>query len=385
MLVILRATTGCNLYCRYCSASCGPQGRRDLSEADCRLLVRELVPGLTPGERVTFLWHGGEPTLLAPALFTSMCDILSGIEGHEVRFQMQTNGFALNDAWLDALARFDVGTGISLDGPQVFHDAQRVTAAGSGSYDRVLANVEAMRRRGLTPALLCTVREDHLGKEEAIMDWLETMDLPIRFNPLLSQGRSSNTLSAEVYFKFLRAIFTLALQRGMSQDIEPLEWMFAAVVADKAPAECSFSGRCGHTVFSFGPDTEVGSCNRTQCIYGRLREMPLAALRETPQWRKRRARLERLRAQCAGCAIWRFCHGGCPESVGDTPDAQGCAARRAFFTWLGNEGLTLYQQALVRRRDVLRQQLRQCREARKQFADALASLSAGQREDADGL
>lgn len=385
MLVILRSTTGCNLHCRYCSASCGPQNRRDLTEEDCRLLVRELPSHLADGESLTFLWHGGEPTLLAPALFTSMCGILSGSEGHEIRFQMQTNGFALDDAWLEALARFDVGVGISVDGPKALHDAQRVTAAGAGSHDRVFANVEAMRRRGLRPALLCTVREEHLGHEEELVDWLEAVDLPVRLNPLLEQGRSSTSLSAEAYFTFLRTIFTLALQRGISQNIEPLMWMLAAVVTGRPPAECSFSGRCGHTVFSFGPDTEVGSCNRAHYIYGRLRDMPFTDLMETPLWRKRRSRLERLRAQCAGCAIWRFCHGGCPEAVGDSPDAGYCEARRAFFAWLENEGLALYQQALLRRRDVLREQLRQCREARKQFTATLNSVSAGPLGDADGL
>ena len=385
MLVILRATTACNLHCRYCSASCGPQDRRDLTEDDCRLLAKALPPVLAEGESITFLWHGGEPTLLDPALFTSMCDILSGIDGHDARFQMQTNGYALNDAWLEALARFDVGTGISMDGPQPLHDAQRVTAAGGGSHDRVIANVEAMRQHGLKPALLCTVREEHMGREEALLDWLEALNLPIRLNPLLRQGRSPGALSAKAYFTFLRTIFTLALQRGLKQDIEPLVWMLAAVVTGKPPAECSFSGRCGHTVFSFGPDTEVGSCNRTQCIYGRLREMPLTALRETPLWRKRRARLERLRGHCADCTIWRFCHGGCPEALGENPGEDDCAARRAFFAWLENEGLDLYQQALLCRRDLLRQELRQCREARKLLADALNGGPAGPEGDADGL
>ena len=376
MLVLLRSTTACNLRCRYCSASCGEAGRRDLTEEDCRLLLRQLPSVLATGEEVSYCWHGGEPTLLAPESFAAMQDILSGIarEGHPVRCSMQTNGYAVNDAWLDALQRFDVGVGLSLDGPPALHDAMRVTPGGGGSYAQAAAHAQAMRCRGISVSLLCTVQEQHLGREAAMMDWLEEQGCSIRFNPLLHLGRAKSALDLERYYAFLRNMLRHSLERRFTHSIEPLEWMLAAVIADKPPTECSYSGGCGSFMFAYGPGGEVGACNRSGQAFGNLYETPLATLRTLPAWQERLQRQERLRAHCAACSIWPFCHGGCPEGEGEIPDAGRCAARRSFFTWLRSEGLEIYRQALLQQRDRVREHLRLLRETKAALAPALNAI-----------
>lgn len=377
MLVLLRATTACNLHCRYCSASCGEMGRRDLTEEDCRLLVRQLPSVLAPGEGVCYCWHGGEPTLIAPERFTAMQDILSGIarEGHPVRCSMQTNGFAVSDGWLNALQHFDVGVGLSLDGPPDLHDAMRVTPDGRGSYAQAAAHAHAMRCRGIPVSLLCTVQKRHLGRESDMLDWLDQEGFSIRFNPLLHLGRAEEALDLEQYFSFLRNILRYSLKRQLMKSIEPLEWMLAAVIAGTPPTECSYSGGCGVFMFAYGPGGEVGACNRSDHAFGNLYDTPLATLRTLPAWQERNQRQERLRAHCGACSIWSFCHGGCPEGEGELPDGGRCAARRAFFTWLYSEGLDIYRQALLQRRDCVREQLRLLRETKAALAPALDANS----------
>lgn len=62
---------------------------------------------------------------------------------------MQTNAFhRMEDALLDLLVDNGVTLGISLDGPPRFNDRLRVTHAGKGSYERVMANVDDLIRRG---------------------------------------------------------------------------------------------------------------------------------------------------------------------------------------------------------------------------------------------
>ncbi len=366
MLVLLRSTTACNLRCRYCSAACGEAPRHDLSENDCRLLLEHLPPLLHKGESVAWLWHGGEPTLLPPEKFAAMQSILSGLEhlGHPTRCLMQTNGYVVTDAWLDVLTRFRVGVGVSLDGPAPLHDAMRVTASNTGSYHDILKNLEAMRQRNIAVSLLCTARKEHMGRESELLDWLESLDLPIRFNPLLHLGRSSDSLSPADYYSFLRTVFSLALERQISLSIEPLEWMLASVIADAPPRECSYNGQCGISIFSYGPGGDVGSCNRSDCFFGNLHETPLHILRKTSPWHERCNRTKRLQAVCATCSAWPLCHGGCPEVEGDEPIPGHCNARKNFFFWLRSEGLDMYRDALLRRRERLREHLRLIRQAR---------------------
>lgn len=370
MLILLRSTTGCNLRCRYCSVACGETERRDLTEDDCRLLRDSLPSLLREGESVRFLWHGGEPTLLAPERFRAMLGILSELErdGHPVEYAMQTNGFRISDAWLDILERHAIGVGLSLDGPAALHDAERVTPAGEGSYARIMDGMAAMLERGVPVSLLCTVRPAHLGREAELLDWLTPLGRPVRFNPLLPLGRSAAGLAPGDYFRFLQRLLALALERQVSLSIEPLSWMLASVITDAPPRECSWGGRCGQSVFGFGPGGEVLACNRSDERYGNLRERSLRALYDAAPWRKRRERSARLRARCGDCAVWRYCHGGCPVVEGEEPDATRCEARRAFFDWLRGEGLFLYQQSLVRRRSELRERLRLLRRSKEGLA-----------------
>lgn len=382
MLILLRSTTGCNLRCRYCSAACGETERHDLTEEDCRLLRTCLPSLLRTGERIRFLWHGGEPTLLAPERFRAMLGILSELErdGHPVEYAMQTNGFQLPDVWLDILEQQAISVGLSLDGPAPLHDAERLTPTGEGTYARIMTNLAALRERDIPVSLLCTVHAAHLGKEAELLDWLASLNCSIRFNPLLPLGRSTAELAQGDYFRFLQHLLTLALERQLSLDIEPLGWMLAAVITGAPPRECSWSGRCGESIFAFGPGGEVLACNRSDEVYGNLRERSLTDLYEDAPWRERRQRSLRLQARCGDCSVWDCCHGGCPVVEGEEPDATHCEARRAFFGWLRNEGLRLYQEALIQRRDELREHLRFLRQARESLASCLPG--AGPPEDA---
>ena len=367
MLVLLQTTNACNLRCIYCSASCGETERRDLSEDDCHLLLEQLPAILKEGERVRFLWHGGEPTLLSAKKFQAMQEILSKIkaQGHPVEFSIQTNGYTISSDWLDVLEQFKMGVGLSLDGPSSLHDEMRISTNGSGSYQKIIANLKDMEGRNISVSLLSTVRKAHLGKESDMLDWLESLGHPIRFNPMLKLGRSKEELSLGEYFNFLKNILILAFKRNITLSIEPLEWMLVSVISGIAPRECSYSGGCGTSLFAYGPKGEVGVCNRSSIVHGNLYQHSLTELYETASWKEIRQRAEELSSVCKVCSIWRYCHGGCPTIESNSPIHEHCEARKEFFNWLQSKGLELYQKALIQRRTYLREQLNIVRELRQ--------------------
>lgn len=363
MLILMRSTTACNLRCRYCSASCGDGTRQDINVADCRLLLEQLPTVLHQKEHVDILWHGGEPTILDPKDFVEMQSVFFSLQsqGFPVHCLMQTNGFFISEAWLDALSHFNVGVGVSIDGPMFLHDAMRIDVSGNGTYARVMKTVDTLRRHDIAVSLLCTVRQEHVQNAAAIVNWLMQADLPIRFNPLLRLGRSSDAISSHEYFEFLQYVLIQALERGFTHPIAPLEWMLSSVITEVPPTECSYNGSCGVSIFSYGPDGIVGACNRSDEIFGNLHDTPLFLLRESTAWNERRHRVRRLKEFCGDCPIWTFCHGGCPEAEGDMPDQHACEARRTFFTWLRVEGVDAYRKALLRRRELVREALSQIR------------------------
>lgn len=57
-------------------------------------------------------------------------------------FGMQSNGTLIDEEWIDLLYQLEIGMGISIDGPKVFHDRYRVDHKGKGSFEDV---VDAIR------------------------------------------------------------------------------------------------------------------------------------------------------------------------------------------------------------------------------------------------
>ena len=355
MLVILNSTNACNLGCRYCSAKTNGSVRRDLSEDDCQLLVAQLPAILKEDEPVTWLWHGGEPTLLSPEQFDAMQTILSTLADHLQRTLMQSNAYAVTKDWINVLLKHDVSVGVSLDGPKETHDAARPAINGSGTYDLARANALALRDAGMAVSLLCTLDKTHIGREEMILDWLIEMDMPIRFNPLSRFGRSSESLSGAEYYRFLIDLFKGVLKKRYSGSIQPLEWMSRSVIFDEEATECAYNGQCGKTFFSIGPGAEITPCGRLKKSFGNLRDSTLDELWQSSGWSSLRERSDRLATgECRSCEIWNFCKGGCPADEDNRLEKAECDAKREFFDWLRTDGLELYRKALIERKKEIR-------------------------------
>ncbi|WP_016600346.1 radical SAM protein, partial [Yersinia pestis] len=59
---------------------------------------------------------------------------------------LQTNGILLDDAWCLFLRENHFLVGVSIDGPKELHDRYRVTRSGKGSFDKVMAGIEQLKK-----------------------------------------------------------------------------------------------------------------------------------------------------------------------------------------------------------------------------------------------
>jgi uncharacterized protein len=159
--VALNVSGGCNLACDYCYLGREPQTSALMSdEVACRAV--DLLMSESFGERhVSVVFFGGEP-LLNPGLIERTTDYArecaSG-RGVDVSFHMTTNGTLLTTDVAEMLAAAGVHVLISIDGPKSSHDAHRPFADGSGSYNRIVGNLERFPEGG-RPGARATVTED---------------------------------------------------------------------------------------------------------------------------------------------------------------------------------------------------------------------------------
>ena len=94
LTVILKATDRCNCACTFCSV--GPAGRTVISWTQFEKLARELEKLVRHRnlERLQFVFHGGEPTLLGASFLEKAC---RRIERLPVQTSASISGFRTNN------------------------------------------------------------------------------------------------------------------------------------------------------------------------------------------------------------------------------------------------------------------------------------------------
>lgn len=120
----------CNLRCEYCyylekSNLYRDAQKRVLSEEMLEQFTKEYIEAQTSPD-ILFTWHGGEPLMRPLTFYRKAVELQRKYgAGRRISNSIQTNGTLLNDEWCRFLRENNWLVGISIDGPQEFHDEFR--------------------------------------------------------------------------------------------------------------------------------------------------------------------------------------------------------------------------------------------------------------------
>jgi uncharacterized protein len=154
---IVKITGACNLNCSYCymynMGDTTYKGRpRIMSKETAEMsLDRIFSYSVRSGrKKILIAPHGGEPLLAGKQWMRWFLDTVREKTPAcmEVNIAVQTNGTLFDEEWLDLFAAYDVHVGISIDGPEEWHDRFRVNFAGHGSYKQVKRAIDLLVSRG---------------------------------------------------------------------------------------------------------------------------------------------------------------------------------------------------------------------------------------------
>ena len=129
-----------NLSCTYCyKEDLTPQNQRKM-ELDTAVQSIEMLLSESPDQkRYNVVFFGGEPLSNLPLIkeIIAYCEQRFGALGRRVDFSLTTNATLLDEKTVDYLAEHNVGVAVSIDGPKAYHDRNRITVGGKGTYDTV--------------------------------------------------------------------------------------------------------------------------------------------------------------------------------------------------------------------------------------------------------
>jgi uncharacterized protein len=234
--VVLQPTPFCNINCRYCYL---PQ--RDATivmplETIIALFEKIFASGWS-SPCLTIIWHAGEPLVLPISYYEAAFEAIEARcpPSIQLRHCVQTNGMLLAQDWCDFIKKWHIGMGVSIDGPRHLHDANRVTRAGKGTFDRTLDGIRLLRRENVPFHVITVLSEKSMHVPEEMLDFYISEGIDdVCFNVEESEGiHISGLLSssnpADSFRHFLDRFWTLSRQSSQIQFIREVDGMITRI------------------------------------------------------------------------------------------------------------------------------------------------------------
>jgi uncharacterized protein len=149
--VVLNINTGCNLACTYCYKEDldVPSAGRKMEFETARDAIEMLLAESPDQPRYNVVFFGGEPLSNLPLLkqVVAYAEERFATLDARIDFSLTTNATLLTEQTVDYLNAHNVGIAVSMDGPEAYHDRNRITVGGKGTYATVARKVNLLLSR----------------------------------------------------------------------------------------------------------------------------------------------------------------------------------------------------------------------------------------------
>ena len=297
--------------------------------------ISEYMESVT-GPEVLFTWHGGETLLRKPSFYQKAIQLQAKYaRGRQVDNCIQTNGTLLTPEWCTFFQQNNWLVGISLDGPEEFHDAYRITVQGKGSWKKVMEGVNLLNRYGVEWNALATVNRLNGSAPLEFYRFFKHIGCRfLQFTPVVERltshldGRMLATaneqapladfsVTPEQWGDFTCRIFDEWVRNDVGSIFVQLFDSTLANWAGYPPGNCALSNQCGHAVV-IEWNGDVYSCDHfvfPQYRLGNIKTQTLVEMMYSPRQKIfGQQKVQGLPKQCRQCT-WLFaCHGECPKN-----------------------------------------------------------------------
>lgn len=362
-------STDCNLDCSYCyyrESAEGTRVRRRIGRGMLEALLPQYMEYIADVGQAGFAWQGGEPTLVGLEFFRWVVDLgdRHARPGTVISNALQTNGVLLDDAWGSFLRQYNFLVGISVDGPAEVHDIARKDRGGHGSFRRVMAGVDVLRRHGVDFNCLCVVGPHNVRRTRELMRFFRSEGFThVQFIPAMDfqstepEKPAAYSISPEDYGEFLVQLFDEWYQDGRPTiSIRTFDSFLQSYVG-VASELCVHGDSCGGALV-VEYDGDVYPCDffvHPRWRLGNVSSDSLRAMVESDERARFIGQKHPLPAECQACEWKALCNGGCPRNRVALEDGRHapdyfCRSYKRFLSHADARLLSLRERVLSRLR-----------------------------------
>ena len=332
----------CNLACDYCyylekAKLYQESPRHVMSDELLEKFIEEYINSQTMQE-VLFTWHGGE-TMMRPLSFYRKALALQKkyAKGRQISNCLQTNGTLLTDEWCRFFHDNQWLVGISIDGPQEFHDEYRRNRQGRPSFVKVMQGINLLKKHNVEWNAMAVVNDYNADYPLEFYHFFKELDCHyIQFAPIVEriaphadgrhlaavdeeskEGLADFSITPRQWGNFLCSIFDEWVRQDVGNYYIQLFDSTLANWVGEQPGICTLAKTCGHAgVMEFNGD--VYSCDHfvfPQYKLGNIYSNTLAEMMYGERQQKfGQAKYTALPAQCKKCPYLFACNGECPKN-----------------------------------------------------------------------
>ena len=332
----------CNLACKYCyylekNNLYQNSHRHLMSDEMLEQFTREYIEAQTMPQ-VLFTWHGGEPLMRSIDFYRKALALQKKYaHGKQIDNVIQTNGTLLTDEWCEFFAKNHWLVGISIDGPQEYHDHYRVTPAGKPSWEKVMQGIQLLKKHRVEWNAMAVVNAYNAEHPLEFYHFFRDNGCQyLQFTPIverLTEHEDGRTLASladdreipladasvtpQQWGNFLCTIFDDWVRHDVGKTFVEIFDCTLANWMGVLPGICAYSKECGHAgVMEHNGD--VYSCDHfvfPEYKLGNIRDKSLIdMLYGEKQQAFSRLKHTSLPRQCKECDMEFACHGECPKN-----------------------------------------------------------------------
>ena len=341
-VMVKPASASCNLHCKYCyylekQFLYDEQGRRTMSDTLLERFVEQYINAQTMPQ-VMFTWHGGEPLMRPLSFYKKAMEYQKKYaNGRRIDNVIQTNGTLLTDEWCEFLAQNHWLVGISIDGPQDFHDEYRRTQTNKPSWLKVMNGIKLLNKHGVEWNAMAVVNDFNADYPLEFYNFFKQIGCQyLQLSPIVERtvhhadGRhladindaedaplADFSVTPAQWGDFLIAVFDEWVKKDVGKIYVETFDCILANWCGKDPGICIYGRECGHAgVMEYNGD--VYSCDHfvfPEYKLGNIQDHTLIEMlygeKQNDFSRLKHASLPR---QCRECKFEFACHGECPKN-----------------------------------------------------------------------
>lgn len=358
----------CNLACKYCYyleknnlyREQQPDRRFIMTDDTLERFISMYIQSQTTPQ-VLFCWHGGESLMRPLSFYKRVVELQKKYAaGRIIDNTIQTNGTLLDDEWCRFFRDNNWLVGVSVDGPQEFHDEYRRNKMGAPSFRKVMQGINLLKKHGVEWNALAVVNDFNADYPLDFYRFFKEIECRyIQFTPIVERilprkdGRylaspmdaqdiplaDFSVLPAQ-WGDFLCAVFDEWVRNDVGEYFVQIFDATLATWVGEQPGVCSMARTCGHAgVMEYNGD--VYSCDHfvfPEYKLGNIRTHTLVEMMFSERQQRFGAdKRDRLPGQCRQCRYLFACNGECPKNrFATTADGEPglnylCEGYRKYF------------------------------------------------------